>query len=41
VGATETGVPMSASTSEEFRAEIEADLREWSEVIRVAGFERQ
>jgi hypothetical protein len=39
--ATEIGVPMSASTSEEFRAEIEVDLRTWSEVIRVAGIERQ
>ncbi len=40
-GAAEIGVPMSASTSEEFRAEVEADLRKWSEVIRVAGIERQ
>lgn len=39
--ANEIGVPVAASTPEEFRAEFEADLRKWSAVIEAAGIERQ
>lgn len=39
--AIEIGVPVAGSTPEAFRAEIEADLRKWSGVIRTAGIEKQ
>ena len=39
--ANEIGVPVSASTPEQFRAEFDADLRKWSQVIQTAGIERQ
>lgn len=39
--ANEIGVPVAASTPEEFRAELEADLQKWSAVIQAAGIERQ
>jgi tripartite-type tricarboxylate transporter receptor subunit TctC len=39
--ANEIGVPVAASTPEEFRSEFEADLRKWSIVIQTAGIERQ
>ncbi|WP_165585259.1 tripartite tricarboxylate transporter substrate binding protein [Roseococcus sp. SYP-B2431] len=39
--ASEIGVPVAGSTPEEFRAEMEADLRKWSGVIQTAGIEKQ
>ncbi|HEY4252294.1 MAG TPA: tripartite tricarboxylate transporter substrate-binding protein [Roseomonas sp.] len=39
--AAEIGVPVAASSPEEFRAEFEADLRKWSAVIETAGIEKQ
>ena len=39
--AAEAGVPLAGSTVAAFRAQIEADLRKWSEVIQTAGIEKQ
>ncbi|MDB5412554.1 MAG: transporter substrate-binding protein [Rubritepida sp.] len=39
--ASEIGVPITGSTPEEFRSEIEADFRKWSGVIETAGIEKQ